>query len=213
MDAWLPLRIDPLAFPRGGGPAVEGTQLQAVARLKAGVTVEAAQAEMATIAAGLATTYPASNQGIGVTVTPLLDTFIGPQAAAMLYTMLGAVFGVLLIACANVANLLLARTAARSKEVAVRTALGASRARTVAQLLGETLVLALAGAALGLVVAKVGIDFFNAGLANQDTPLWLVATMDPAVIAFVVGLTGLSTLVAGTHPGPARHARPTSPRS
>ena len=139
MDAWLPLRIDPLAFSRGGGPAVEGTQLQAVARLKPGVTVEAAQAEMTTIAGRLATAYPASNQGIGVSVLPLIDTFIGPQAAAMLYTMLGAVFGVLLIACANVANLLLARTAARSKEVAVRTALGASRARTVAQLLGETL--------------------------------------------------------------------------
>ena len=211
MDAWLPLRIDPLAFTRGGGPAVEGTQLNAVARLKAGVTVEAAQAEMATIAAGLAATYPASNQGIGVTVTPLLDTFIGPQAAAMLYTMLGAVFGVLLIACANVANLLLARTAARSKEVAVRTALGASRVRTVVQLLAETLVLALAGAALGLVVAKVGIDFFNAGLATQDTPLWLHATMDPAVMAFVVGLTGLSRC------RPARSRRcappaPTSPR-
>jgi putative ABC transport system permease protein len=200
MDAWLPLRIDPLAFKRGGGPAVEGTQLQAVARLKPGVSVEAAQAEMASIATGLATTYPASNQGIGVTVLPLLETFIGPQAVAMLYTMLGAVFGVLLIACANVANLLLARTAARSKEVAIRTALGASRVRTVAQLLAETLVLALAGAALGLVVAKVGIDFFNAGLATQDTPLWLVATMDPAVIAFVVGLTGLSTLAAGTIP-------------
>ena len=200
MDAWLPLRIDPLAFTRGGGPAVEGTQLQAVARLKAGVSVEAAQAEMAAIAAGLATTYPASNQGIGVTVTPLLDTFIGPQAAAMLYTMLGAVFGVLLIACANVANLLLARTAARSKEVAIRTALGASRVRTVLQLLAETLVLALAGSAVGLAMAKVGIDFFNRGLANQDTPLWLHATMDPAVMAFVVGLTGLVTLLAGTLP-------------
>ena len=200
MDAWLPLRIDPLAFTRGGGPAVEGTQLQAVARLKDRVSVEAAQAEMAAIAAGLATTYPASNQGIGVTVTPLLDTFIGPQAAAMLYTMLGAVFGVLLIACANVANLLLARTAARSKEVAIRTALGASRVRTVLQLLAETLVLALAGSAVGLAVAKVGIDFFNRGLASQDTPLWLHATMDPAVMAFVVGLTGLVTLLAGTLP-------------
>ena len=102
-----------------------------------GVTVEAAQAEMTTIAGRLATAYPASNQGIGVSVMRLIDTFIGPQAAAMLYTMLGAVFGVLLIACANVANLLLARSAARSKEVAVRTALGASRVRTVAQLLGR----------------------------------------------------------------------------
>lgn len=200
MDAWLPLRIDPLAFTRGGGPAVEGTQLQAVARLLPGVSVDTAQAEMATIAGRLAATYPASNQGIGVTVAPLIDTFIGPQAAAMLYTMLGAVFGVLLIACANVANLLLARTVARSKEVAIRTALGASRARTIAQLLGETLVLAVAGAGAGLIVAKVGIDFFNAGLATQDTPLWLVATMDPVVIGFVVGLAGLSTLMAGTIP-------------
>jgi putative ABC transport system permease protein len=200
MDAWLPLRIDPLAYQRGGGPAVEGTQLQAVARLRPGVSVESAQAEMAAIATGLAATYPASNHGIGVTVLPLMDTFIGPQAAGMLYTMLGAVFGVLLIACANVANLLLARSAARSKELAVRTALGASRARTVAQLLAETFVLALAGAAAGLIVARVGIDFFNAGLAAQDTPLWLVATMDPAVIAFVVGLTGLATLMAGTIP-------------
>ncbi len=145
MDAWLPLRIDRLAFTRGGGPAVEGTQLQAVARLKPGVSVEAAQAQMATIATGLATTYPESNQGIGVTVLPLMDTFIGPEARAMLFTMLGAVFGVLLIACANVANLLLARTAARSKEVAIRTALGASRTRTIGQLLAETLVLAAAG--------------------------------------------------------------------
>ena len=200
MDAWLPLRIDRLAFKRGGGPAVEGTQLQAVARLKPGVTVEAAQAEMASIASGLAATYPASNQGIGVTVLPLMDTFIGPQAAAMLYTMLGAVFGVLLIACANVANLLLARSAARSKEVAIRTALGASRARTVVQLLVETFLLAFAGAAAGLVVATVGIDFFNAGLATQDTPLWLRAAMDPAVIVFVIGLTGLTTLMAGTIP-------------
>ena len=200
MDAWLPLRIDALAFARGGGPAVEGTQLQAVARLKAGVSVETAQAEMAALAARLAAAHPASNEGIGVTVLPLMDTFIGPQPRAMLYTMLGAVFGVLLIACANVANLLLARAAARSKEVAIRTALGASRIRTILQLLAETFVLALAGAAVGLVVAKVGIDFFNAGLATQEAPTWLVATMDPAVIAFVVGLTGLTTLMAGTLP-------------
>ncbi|MGE0361175.1 MAG: ABC transporter permease [Vicinamibacterales bacterium] len=200
MDAWLPLRIDPLAYPRGGGPAVEGTQLQALARLKNGVSVETAQAEMATLAASLAAEYPQSNQGMGVTLLPLKDTFLGPQAANMLYTMLGAVFGVLLIACANVANLLLARTAARAREVAVRTALGASRWRTVGQLLVETLVLAVAGAAIGLVIARTAIDFFNAGLATNDTPLWLYASMDPMVITFVVGLTLLATLLAGTLP-------------
>jgi predicted permease len=164
------------------------------------VTVDAAQAEMSTIADRLATEYPASNAGIGVTVMRQVDTFIGPQAVAMLYTMLAAVFGVLLIACANVANLLLARTVARSKEVAIRTALGASRRRTIAQLLAETLVLAAAGAAVGLVVARVGIDFFNAGLATQEMPLWFVAALDPAVVGFVVGLTVLSTLLAGTLP-------------
>ncbi len=200
MDAWLALRIDPLAFTRGGGPALEGTQLQAVARLKDGVTLEQAQAEMSAIAGRLATEYPESNEGIGTTVMSQIDTFIGPQASAMLYTMLGAVFGVLLIACANVANLLLVRTAVRSKEVAIRTALGASRFRTVTQLLAETLVLSIVGAAAGLVVAKIGIDFFNASLATQEQPLWLVATLDPVVIGFVVGLTFLSTLLAGTIP-------------
>lgn len=200
MDAWLPLRIDPLAFPRAGGPAFEGTQLQAVARLRKGVTLEEAQAEMSTIAGRLATAYPESNEGIGVTAVRQIDTLIGPQANAMLYTMLGAVFGVLLIACANVANLLLARTVSRSKEVAIRTALGASRIRTVVQLLAETFVLAVAGAAVGLLVARIGIDFFNAGLATQEMPLWFVASLDPVVIAFVLGLTVLSTLLAGTLP-------------
>ena len=200
MDAWLPLRIDPLAFSRSGGPAFEGTQLQAVARLKDGVSLDAARAVMTTIAGRLASTYPESNQGIGVTAMRQVDLFLGPQARTMLYTMLGAVFGVLLIACANVANLLLARTAVRSKEIAIRTALGASRGRTIGQLLAETLVLAAAGAGAGLVVAKIGIDFFNAGLATQETPLWFVATLNPVVIAFVVGLTVVSTLMAGTIP-------------
>jgi putative ABC transport system permease protein len=200
MDAWLPLRIDALAFRRGGGPAVEGTQLQAVARLKDGVTLETAQTEMSGIAGRLATAYPESNAGIGVTAMRQVDLFIGPQAVGMLYTMLGAVFGVLLIACANVANLLLARTVARSKEVAIRTALGASRSRTILQLLVETLVLATVGAAVGLVIAKVGIDFFNAGLATQEMPLWFVASLDPAVVAFVVGLTVISSLMAGMLP-------------
>ncbi|MEZ5417585.1 MAG: ABC transporter permease [Vicinamibacterales bacterium] len=200
MDAWLPLRIDPLAYSRSGGPALEGTQLQAIGRLKDGVTVEQAQAEMSAIAGRLAAEYPASNAGVGITLVPQGDLFVGPPAKAMLLTMLAAVFGVLLIACANVANLLLARTAVRSKEVAVRTALGASRWRTVGEVLGETLVLAAAGAVVGLVIARVGVDFFNAGLATQELPLWFVARLEPGVVAFVAGLTLLAALLAGGLP-------------
>jgi predicted permease len=200
VDAWLPLRIDPLAFPRSGGPALEGTQLQAVGRLKDGVSLDQAQAEMSAIAGRLAAEYPASNQGIGATVLRQADLFIGPEGAAMLYTMLASVFGVLLIACANVANLLLARGVDRSKEMAIRTALGAARGRTIAQLLVETLVLATLGAGAGLVLARIGMDWFNAGLATIEVPLWFVLRLEPAVLAFVLALTVIVTLLAGIVP-------------
>lgn len=200
MDAWLPLRIDPLAYPRGGGPALEGTVIQAIGRLRDGATPEAAQAEMSAIAGRLAAEHPESNDGVGAVVVPLIDTFIGRQAVSMLYTMLGAVFGVLLIACANVANLLVARTLARSREIAIRTALGSSRLRTVGQLLAETFVLALAGAALGLVIARIGIDLFNVAMANTEPPYWIEITLNPAVVAFVLALTFVATLLSGLVP-------------
>jgi putative ABC transport system permease protein len=200
VDAWLPLRIDPLAFSRSGGPAFEGTQLQAVGRLKDGVRLEQAQAEMSAIAGRLAAEYPESNQGIGATAVRQSEMFIGRDGAAMLYTMLASVFGVLLIACANVANLLLARGVDRSKEIAIRTALGAGRGRTIAQLLAETLVLAALGAGAGLALAKVSMDLFNAGLATLEMPLWFVVRLEPAVLAFVVGLTFIATLLAGIIP-------------
>ncbi len=200
LDAWLPLQLDPLAYPRGVGPQLEQTQLSAVGRLKPGVTLDQAQAEMSGIAARLAQAYPASNEGIGVHLTPLVQSYIGRQAVIMLYTMLGAVFGVLLIACANVANLLLARTVLRTKEIAVRTALGASRVRTVSQLLVETLVLSVVGAALGIVLAHYCIGVFNDGLELQNLPVWMRASLDPTVLAFVLGITFLSTLIAGSVP-------------
>lgn len=200
MDAWLPLRIDPLEFVRGGGPALEGTQFQAVGRLRDGVSLDAAQAEMSGIAGRLASEYPETNEGIGVTSMRYIDFFIGPEGSAMMYTMLGAVFGVLLIACANVANLLLARTVVRTKEVAIRTALGASSFRTVSQMLAETLALALAGGVAGLGIAKLGVDWFNASLANQELPFWLVASLEPPVVAFVMGLALLSTVLSGIWP-------------
>jgi len=200
VDAWLPLRIDPLAFSRAGGPAFEGTQLQAVGRLKPGVRLEQAQAEMSAIAGRLAEEYPESNQGIGVTAVRQADLFIGPEGAAMLYTMMGSVFGVLLIACANVANLLLARGVDRSKEIAIRTALGAGWGRTVAQLLVETLILAMLGAGAGLALAKAGMGWFNAGLATLEMPLWFVVGLEPAVLVFVLALTLITTLLAGIIP-------------
>ena len=200
LDAWLPLRIDPLAYRRGSGPALESTQLNAVGRLRDGVSLEAAQAEMSTIAKRIASAHPESNEGIGVTLMRQNDTWVGPQGRRLLLTMLAAVFGVLLIACANVANLLLARTAVRTREIAIRMALGAGRALTMSQLLAETLVLAVVGGAAGLIIAKAGIDFFNASTANLDLPLWLTARVDPAVVLFVLGLTLLATILAGTLP-------------
>ncbi|MDP6605883.1 MAG: ABC transporter permease [Dehalococcoidia bacterium] len=199
-DAWLPLRIDPLEFPRGSGPALEGTQIQAIARLKDGVTLAEAQTEMATIAGRLEAEYPETNEGIQVVVRAVNESFIGRAAINMLYTMLGAVFGVLLIACVNVANLLLARTVARSKEVAVRTALGSSRWRTISQLLAETLILAIAGGGLGMLIGQAGITWFNGTLVNVQPPLWLELGLNRVVVTFVVGLTVLSTLLAGTVP-------------
>jgi putative ABC transport system permease protein len=200
LDAWLPLQLDPLAYPRGVGPALEQTALSAIGRLKPGVTYEQAQAEMAGIAQALAQEYPASNEGTSVHLTPVVESFIGTQAVTMLYTMLGAVFGVLLIACANVANLLLARTVLRTKEIAVRTALGASRLRTVSQLLAETLVLSVAGAAIGIALAYYAISLFNAGLETEQIPIWMRASLEPAVLVFVLGLTFLTTLIAGSVP-------------
>jgi predicted permease len=200
MDAWLPLRIDPLAFTRGGGPALESTQLNATGRLKPGATLETAQAEMSAIAGRLAADHPESNQGVGIELMRQADLVVGPEGRAMLLTMLATVFGVLVIACANVANLLLARTVRRTKEMAVRTALGSSRGRIVRQLLAETLVLAGAGALSGLAIAKVGVDLFNASAASQELPLWLVARLESVVLAFVVGLTVVAALLAGIVP-------------
>ena len=200
LDAWLPLRLDPLGYPRGSGPALESTQLNAIGRLKGGVSLQTAQTEMSMIAKRIATAHPESNEGVGVTLMRQNDTWIGQQGRAMLLTMLVAVFGVLLIACANVANLLLARTVLRTREIAIRMALGSNRRRTIVQFLAETLVLAVAGAAAGLLVARVGLTLFNASTANLDLPLWLHAEFDPMVLVFVVGVTALAAVLAGALP-------------
>jgi putative ABC transport system permease protein len=118
----------------------------------------------------------------------------------MLWTMLGAVFLVLLIACANVANLLLDRAAHRTKEVGIRTALGASRGAVVRQFLSEALVLALGGAVLGTLVAQAGVTLFNRAIADTNPPFWLDIGLHPAVLLFVIGTTIVASLVSGAIP-------------
>jgi len=192
---WVPLTVDPLSSERG-----EGTTLEVFGRLRDGVSSDAALADLAAVAAQLALDYPDSNEGVGVTIQPFTREFVGDEAVALLFTMLGAVFLVLIIACANVANLLLARAALRGKEVAVRSALGATRRRVMMQMLTEALVLAAIGGALGIGLAYVGIGVFRDVIAVADPPFWMQFGLLPPVLIFVAGVTVFAAVVAGVMP-------------
>src|SRR5262249_20743391 len=143
-----------------------GHYLTIVGRLKPGVAIGAAQAELAAAAADLARQYPKENEGWGIRVAPLAESLVADVRTA-LPVPLGAGGRLFLIACVNVANLLLARSGARSREVAIRTALGAGRARLVRQLLTECLLLGAAGGALGLLAASAGMGLLRAWLPTD----------------------------------------------
>ena len=191
---WLPLRIDPAASRRGQGPSYE-----VIGRLRDGVSREQAQAQLATLVARIESQYPDSHRGLRPSVVPFVQSVTG-EAAPFFLTMFGAVVGVLLIACANVANLLLARSSVRTREIAVRTALGASRGRVVAQLVVEAVVLACAGAVLGLGLAKLGIVWFNSLFANEPKPFWMVFDLDRRVLLFALGATVASGVASSLVP-------------
>ena len=194
-DIWVPLRANPLDLERDGG-----TWMDVYGRLREGVTRDQASVEFAGIAERLATAYPDTNGGLGVDIKPFTDEYVGDEAKGLLLTMLLAVFLVLIVACANVANLLLARAATRSKEVAIRTAMGASRLRVVFQLLMEALSLSLLGAALGAGIAWVGIDWFDKAVQASSPPYWLVFQLDLPILAFVTGVGVLAGVVSGVIP-------------
>jgi predicted permease len=152
VDVYTPLgQGDPLMLDPRGAPAIIS-----IGRLKPGVSIVQSQAEMSIIQSHLEQLYPDANRGMGTDVIPLKQLMIGDVGGTLLL-LLGAVALVLLIACANVANLLLARSMARTREFAIRSALGASRSRVVQQLLTESTLLSVAGAVLGLAIAKWGV--------------------------------------------------------
>src|SRR5258705_4735850 len=156
--------------------------LEVIARTRAGITLKQAQAEMETIAARLAKEYPRYNTRIGANITPLHEELVGDIKPALLI-LLGAVGFVLLIACANVANLLLARAAVRAKEIALRLALGASRSRLTRQFLTESVLLALLGGGFGLLLALAGIRVLK-GVIPATIPQTQTISIDGKVLIF-----------------------------
>jgi putative ABC transport system permease protein len=196
---WTPLALDPTATARGQGP-----NYQVIARLKRGVSIAQADVQAATIASQLEKEFPKSNRGLGADVMPYAKTILGPEIYGLLYTMLGAGIGVLLIACVNVSNLLVARASLRRREVAVRMALGAGRRRVVQQHLTEVLVLATSGGAIGILLSIFGMRWFTQALSVNPPPFWITFELDYRVMLFVLSLIVLASVFAGTLP--AMHA-------
>jgi putative ABC transport system permease protein len=183
---WLPIAFPPEEAAQRGNHFLE-----VIARMKPGITLKQAQAEMETIAARLAQQYPDYNTRLGAVVVPLHEEVVGDIKPALLI-LLGAVGFVLLIACANVANLLLARAAVRQKEIALRLALGASRSRLTRQFLTESVLLAMFGAGLGLLLALGGIRILKTFIPATISQVQTI-NIDARVLIF----TGLVAVLTG----------------
>jgi predicted permease len=204
-NIWLPTGSMP--------PAITGQPRQArgyfaVGRLSEGVTVEQARSELRTIGNTLAAQYPETNKDLWPHADPFVERILGPQISLLFWALLGAVGFVLLIACSNVANLLLAKAAGRSGEMSVRVAVGASRWQIVRQLLVESVLLALIAGVVGLLLSIVWIRWFSLESQNVGIPYWMVFSMDWRTFTFFLVVCLATGLLFGLIP--ALHASTTN---
>ena len=196
-DLWLPYQPSEQQLSRR---YMHGTQL--IGRLQPGITGAQAQAEISAIASRIEREHNQSHAGTGVTMVPLQEQAVG-QVRPILLTLLGAVGFVLLIACANIASLLLTRSIARQKEIAIRAALGAQSRRLVRQLMTESVILSTAGGAAGLLVASLGLDALVASLPDAQLnalPFLRSLQIDSRILVFATGLSFLTGVVFGLAP-------------
>jgi predicted permease len=203
-DLWLP--FGQATINRGQSRQVRNYEV--IARLADGVTIPQARSELATITARLARDFPQTNQGIETTIVNYNERATPNQIRLMFFSLMGAVGFVLLIACSNVANLLLARSAERAKEVGVRLSLGASRARVIGQLLVESVMLSLLGGIAGIPLAYAGIRIFDSLTQNVGKPYWMEFSIDPIVLVFFFTICFVTGVVFGL--APALHVSKTS---
>jgi predicted permease len=193
---WVPLRLDPARTRRGSD--AEG--VAAFGRLKDNVSLSQAAAEMGAISKALEQEFPVTNKGLVAKIKPYVREFVNEQITSLLFTMLGAVGLVLLLACANVASLMMARASLRTRELAIRSALGAGRKRVLTQILIESLLLSSVGAALGLLLAYWGVKAFNAAIVDTNPPYWFHIALSGRPLLFVLALALLSGVLSGLAP-------------